>query len=731
MRRVYHCVLLVAVVLACVQAIGCGGGGASTMPQVSTTSLPNGTVASPYSATLTAIGGTSPYTWTQSSGGAMPGGVSLGSAGIFAGTPTAAGTFGPYVFQVKDSTGLVASSPSMSITITAGTLAVTTTTLPAAVVNAPYSVTLGASGGTPPYTWTETSGGALPPGLTNVTSGGVIAGTPTVTGTYGPYGFRVTDAANGTAVTGSLSLTVGAATCAPLGNEAALNAGTPYAFLLKGTDGSGNPIDMAGSFTPNGAGGITAATVDYNGFTNGPAQMQVNVGASSYSFGTSTLGCLALSFSGSVPGPATTPNKGTTAKLAHGSAMRSQEASAAAAAGAAVVSVQFAFSLDGFDGTVYHTGRIIESDSVGTNAAGFLHLQVPSTFAVTSLLSNYAFGFDGWTAAASGNARTAVAGSLTNTAGTLTAGYADLNVGGVASGELTGGSGTLNAAIDATTGRGTGTYTIATSGGNVTFDLAFYILNASDFIVLSTDNPAAVGNAPLLGGRALASNATDAQSSLSGYYVLAAEGLQSSGSSAANLAEIATLNADGAGNIPSAILYMNNAGSYSHPSFLNNSYTVEAASGRVSIAGITATPPMIYLTAGNTADGGVAGFLVGTDREASSGILVSQSTTAPSFTLGDITGSYATSTEEDIAGKSGTMVGTFSFTGGGQYVATVKSTGTVPSLPGLGSIVVSSDGSGSLNGGNFPLVTNGKAIFAIPNSGNPLLYVFTGGASLD
>jgi hypothetical protein len=104
---------------------------------------------------------------------------------------------------------------------------------------------------------------------------------------------------------------------------------------------------------------------------------------------------------------------------------------------------------------------------------------------------------------------------------------------------------------------------------------------------------------------------------------------------------------------------------------------------------------------------------------------------APSYTLGDITGSYATSTEEDVAGKSGTMVGTFSFTGGGQYVATVKSSGSVPSLPGLGSIVVSSDGSGSLNGGNFPLVTNGKMIFAIPKSGNPLLYVFTGGKSLD
>jgi hypothetical protein len=42
-------------------------------------------------------------------------------------------------------------------------------------------------------------------------------------------------------------------------------------------------------------------------------------------------------------------------------------------------------------------------------------------------------------------------------------------------------------------------------------------------------------------------------------------------------------------------------------------------------------------------------------------------------------------------------------------------------------IVINSDGSGRLNGGNFPLVTNGAVIFAIPDTGDPLIYVFTAG----
>jgi hypothetical protein len=68
---------------------------------ITTTGLPNGSQVQSYSATLAATGGTQPYTWTILSG-SLPPGLSLSSAGVISGTPTAAGTFN-FTVQVTDS----------------------------------------------------------------------------------------------------------------------------------------------------------------------------------------------------------------------------------------------------------------------------------------------------------------------------------------------------------------------------------------------------------------------------------------------------------------------------------------------------------------------------------------------------------------------------------------------------------------------------------------------------
>ena len=67
--------------------------------EITTTSLPSGKAGAKYSATLKAVGGTSPYAWSLASGSKpLPPGLKLSSAGVISGTPTKKGT---YSFTVK------------------------------------------------------------------------------------------------------------------------------------------------------------------------------------------------------------------------------------------------------------------------------------------------------------------------------------------------------------------------------------------------------------------------------------------------------------------------------------------------------------------------------------------------------------------------------------------------------------------------------------------------------
>jgi hypothetical protein len=324
-------------------------------PVISTTSLPAGNQGSPYRATVSASGGVSPFMWSVSSG-SLPTGLALGGSTInsvmISGTPSAQGTFN-FTIKIVDSSG---GSGTQALSIVVGAplpLQVTTTSLPNAVLNAPYpSTTLQASGGVPPFTWTVTLG-ALPNGLTLATDG-TISGTPTVTGTFS-FTVQVTDSeVPAKTASSDLSITV---------NNLGIFKGN-YAFLFSGFDANG-AVALAGSFTADGLGNLTNGVEDFNSTASNSYKNKTFTGT--YTLGSDNRGVLTFS---------------------------SLEGSPA-----------FAFAIDP---TGTH-GRMIEFDSTGIRGSGQMELRSLSTCASDTLHGQYAFGVSGRvTASASSSAGPAV-----------------------------------------------------------------------------------------------------------------------------------------------------------------------------------------------------------------------------------------------------------------------------------------------------------------------------------
>lgn len=175
---------------------------------ITTTSLPQATVGTSYSAQTNASGGVAPYTW-QLVSGVLPNGLHLSATGSISGTPTLAGT-ATVTLGVTDTNGAL-DTQELSLLVAEQPVAVppniTTTSLTAGTAGTAYSATLAVSSGTAPYSWSLNSG-SLPAGL-SLSAAGVISGTPTTAGTTS-FSVKVTDG-KGLSDTQALSLTINAA----------------------------------------------------------------------------------------------------------------------------------------------------------------------------------------------------------------------------------------------------------------------------------------------------------------------------------------------------------------------------------------------------------------------------------------------------------------------------------------------------------------------------------------
>ncbi|HMX26525.1 MAG TPA: putative Ig domain-containing protein, partial [Blastocatellia bacterium] len=156
--------------------VNAGSAGKCCAIAIDQTTLPNGSLSTVYSQTLTtssAVGAVS-----FSSSGTLPPGLTLSSGGVLSGTPTQSGLFN-FTVTATDSAQCSASQ-AFTVAVNCPTISFSPSLLPVALVGTAYSQTITASPGS--YNFAVTAG-ALPLGVM-LTSGGALSGTPTQTGTF-------------------------------------------------------------------------------------------------------------------------------------------------------------------------------------------------------------------------------------------------------------------------------------------------------------------------------------------------------------------------------------------------------------------------------------------------------------------------------------------------------------------------------------------------------------------
>jgi hypothetical protein len=614
----------------------------------STGALLGGTVNTAYATSIVTSGGVTPFTWTKTSGNFPPGLTFNTTSGQLTGTPTMAGVF-QFTLQVVDSAipPQMATTPApLSITVNAPPpLQITPSVLPGGSVATPYSTSVQATGGVLPYTWSVVFG-QLPAGLSLNPVSGEITGTPMfVSGTPVNFTLGVKDSQTVPATASrafSISITAGST------NPNSLLRGA-YAFFFSGFDTQGVVL-ATGQFIADGSGNISGGTEDINRVSG----TSINaILSGTYALGTDGRGTLTLTAINSVGQKLT---------------------------------VIYQLVLDSAG-----NARFFENDTANTTppplptrGEGIIKPKVGSSFSAANFNGNYAFAFSGQDLTTAPAALVGVVHA--DGASVLSPGTLDFNDAGL-----------FSPAVPAS-----GSFSLSSSAGRVVAALIFqipssaqltlnficYFVSPTDLFVIEIDTTDATH--PKIGGEMVLQDPSVVfnNTALTGGSVISGTGLDSPNASAF----VGLLASNGSGSA-TVNFNQNDGGTISQGTSIPGTYLV-TTNGRVEFTSFGALGPRMaaaYLTGVNQ------GFLVGSDKTATSGLLENQ--TGGPFSLTSIMGSYALSAPMPADNMVSNIIGQTTGNGAGKVQGVldeVDSSGQNPAQSFVGNATVASSGQGTM-----------------------------------